>query len=73
MKSYFPIELIKTADLSPEGKYLMCSHPHGVMCAGLQCAVGSDACGWSEKFKGDLVKLKRIRLFGNAVAQKRDV
>ena len=55
MKQYFPIELIKTSDLSPDGKYLMCSHPHGVMCAGLQCAVGSNACGWNEKFKGDTI------------------
>ena len=52
-QKYFPIELVKTADLDPNRKYLMCSHPHGVMCAGLQCAVGSNACGWQEKFKGE--------------------
>ena len=56
MKSYFPIELIKTADLPPDGKYLMGSHPHGVMCAGLQCAVGSEICGWAEKFKGEFAQ-----------------
>ena len=52
-KDYFPIELVKTAELPPERKYLMCSHPHGVMCAGLQCAIGSNACGWSKKFTGE--------------------
>ena len=52
LKGYFPIELIKTADLQPDGKYLICSHPHGVMPAGINCAVGTDACGWNEKYPG---------------------
>ena len=53
-KNTFQSKLVNTADLDPNRKYLMCSHPHGVMCAGLQCAVGSNACGWQEKFKGKL-------------------
>ena len=51
-KDYFPIELVKTAELPPDGNYLIGSHPHGVMCAGLYCAVGTDACGWPEKYPG---------------------
>ena len=51
-KEYFPIELVKTAELPPDGNYLIGSHPHGVMCAGLYCAVGTDACGWPEKYPG---------------------
>jgi len=51
-RDYFPIEMVKTADLNPERKYLLCSHPHGVMPAGINIAVGTNACGWDEKFPG---------------------
>ena len=51
-KDYFPIELIKTADLDPDGKYLLCSHPHGVMPAGILCSLGTKECGWFDKFPG---------------------
>ena len=52
-KDYFPIELIKTADLHPDGKYLLCSHPHGAMPAGINIATASNVCGWNEKFPGN--------------------
>ncbi|CAH1396906.1 unnamed protein product [Nezara viridula] len=29
---YFPIRLIKTADLDPRKNYIFCTHPHGVVC-----------------------------------------
>lgn len=29
---YFPIRLIKTADLDPRRNYIFCTHPHGVLC-----------------------------------------
>ena len=54
-KDYFPIEMVKTADLNPERKYLLCSHPHGVMPAGINIAVGTNACGWNEKFPGNFM------------------
>merc|ERR1719284_608927 len=31
---YFPIKLVKTAELDPTRSYLLGSHPHGVLCSG---------------------------------------
>ena len=45
--------MIKTADLHPDGKYLLCSHPHGAMPAGINVATGTNVCGWDEKFPGN--------------------
>ena len=56
-KDYFPIELIKTHDLDSDGKYLLCSHPHGVMPAGILCSLGTKECGWFDKFPGLLFSL----------------
>ncbi|XP_030837558.1 2-acylglycerol O-acyltransferase 2-A [Strongylocentrotus purpuratus] len=52
MRNYFPINLIKTADLDPKNNYMMGSHPHGVMSMGSVVSFGSEACGFSEKFPG---------------------
>ena len=64
-KDYFPIELIKTADLDPHGKYLLCSHPHGAMPAGINIATATNGrgkdksktrkgqCGRCNEFKGN--------------------
>ncbi|XP_024218426.1 diacylglycerol O-acyltransferase 2-like protein 6 isoform X2 [Halyomorpha halys] len=30
--NYFPIRLVKTADLDPKRNYIFCTHPHGVIC-----------------------------------------
>ncbi|KAM3602192.1 uncharacterized protein V6R79_025962 [Siganus canaliculatus] len=34
MRDYFPIKLVKTADLDPRNNYVMGFHPHGVLVAG---------------------------------------
>ncbi|XP_030837553.1 2-acylglycerol O-acyltransferase 2-A [Strongylocentrotus purpuratus] len=52
MRNYFPINLIKTADLDPKNNYLMGFHPHGVMSMGSFVNFGTEACGFSEKFPG---------------------
>ena len=51
-RDYFPLELVKTANLDPNGKYLLCSHPHGAMPAGINIATATNVCGWDEKFPG---------------------
>jgi hypothetical protein len=33
-RDYFPVRLIKTADLNPQHKYIIGSHPHGIICMG---------------------------------------
>lgn len=49
---YFPIRLVKTADLDPEDNYIFCYHPHGVVCLGAQGNFCGDATSFSEKFPG---------------------
>jgi len=51
-RDYFPIQLVKTADLDPEKKYLICCHPHGILCFGAVCCFGSESCHFSLKFPG---------------------
>lgn len=47
---YFPISLIKTADLSPAKNYIFGLHPHGIMCHSHFCNMGSEGTGFSLKF-----------------------
>ena len=41
-KDFFPAKLVKTADLDPEQSYLICSHPHGILCYGAYAAFGGN-------------------------------
>ena len=50
--NYFPIKLVKTADLDPKRSYLMGNHPHGILCAGAFASFATDALGFDEKFPG---------------------
>lgn len=49
---YFPIELVKTAELSPEKNYLFAVSPHGIMCFSSLINFGTEATGFSHKFPG---------------------
>ena len=51
-RDYFPISLVKTADLDPNRNYLMGSHPHGIIGCGALCNFGSEATGFSKLFPG---------------------
>jgi len=51
-RDYFPVKLVRTAPLPPSSNYLVCSHPHGVLCFGASCAFASEACGWADQFQG---------------------
>lgn len=57
MRNYFPVNLIKTADLDPKHNYLLGFHPHGIMSMGAFVNFGTEACGFSEKFPGILPTL----------------
>jgi len=51
-RDYFPIDLVKTVELSPDENYLVGSHPHGVLSAGAFsnfCTEGND---FEAKFPG---------------------
>ena len=60
---YFPIKLIKTADLDPNQTYLMGSHPHGIICFGAFTAFGTDALGFREKFPGLFPRMLTLKHF----------
>ena len=49
---YYPITLVKTSDLDPQKNYIFGYHPHGIFCEGASIGLGTDACGFSEKFPG---------------------
>uniref|UniRef100_A0A1I8A8I6 Acyltransferase n=1 Tax=Steinernema glaseri TaxID=37863 RepID=A0A1I8A8I6_9BILA len=49
---YFPMKLVKTADLDPKRNYILGSHPHGVFCCGVFGNICTEASGISEKFPG---------------------
>jgi len=51
-RDYFPIQLVKTAPLDPDRNYLICCHPHGILCFGAACCFASEGCGFSTKFPG---------------------
>ncbi|ODN02124.1 2-acylglycerol O-acyltransferase 1 [Orchesella cincta] len=49
---YFPIDLIKTAELDPNRNYLFCSHPHGLLCTGAFASFGTEGKEVSKLFPG---------------------
>lgn len=51
-RDFFPIHLIKTAELDPSKNYIMGYHPHGVLCAGAFCNFATEATNFSKVFPG---------------------
>ena len=51
-KDFFPAKLVKTADLDPEQSYLICSHPHGILCYGAFAAFGTNFLQFDKIFPG---------------------
>lgn len=49
---YFPIHLVKTADLDPKGNYIFAYHPHGIIGMGALGNFCGEGTGFSEKFPG---------------------
>jgi hypothetical protein len=49
---YFPIELVKTADLDPRRNYIFGVSPHGVMCFSAFANFSTEGTGFSSKFPG---------------------
>ncbi|KAM4620066.1 2-acylglycerol O-acyltransferase 3b [Polymixia lowei] len=68
-RDYFPIKLVKTAELNPNKNYIFGCHPHGIMSAGAFICFGTESCGFSKTFPGlrsslaTLAGLFRIPLF----------
>eukprot|EP00794_Sanderia_malayensis_P011362 gene11362-12547_t len=51
-KNYFPIEMVKTADLNPDNNYIFGYHPHGILCAGAFCCFATEATEFEKVFPG---------------------
>ncbi|BGO92765.1 diacylglycerol O-acyltransferase 1 [Rhodotorula toruloides] len=49
---YYPVSLIKSADLPPDRKYVFGYHPHGVIGMGAIANFATDATGFSTLFPG---------------------
>ncbi|XP_033973155.1 2-acylglycerol O-acyltransferase 2 [Trematomus bernacchii] len=52
MRDYFPVKLVKTADLDPRHNYVLGFHPHGVLVAGAFTNFCTYATGFRELFPG---------------------
>jgi hypothetical protein len=52
MAEYFPVELIKTADLPADKNYIFGCHPHGVLGVGAFINFGTNATDFNKKFPG---------------------
>ena len=52
MRDYYPISLVKTAELDPTKNYVFGYHPHGVIPEGLAVCFGSEALQFSKRFPG---------------------
>ncbi|XP_075448804.1 2-acylglycerol O-acyltransferase 2 [Ascaphus truei] len=52
LRDYFPITLIKTADLNPNQNYVLGSHPHGVLVAGAFTNFCTEATGFNDLYPG---------------------
>ncbi|XP_055331416.1 2-acylglycerol O-acyltransferase 2-A-like [Paramacrobiotus metropolitanus] len=62
LRDFFPVTLIKTAELSPENNYIFGYHPHGVMSMGGFVNFSTEATGFSEKFPGIRPYLLTLKL-----------
>ncbi|XP_055347148.1 acyl-CoA wax alcohol acyltransferase 1-like [Paramacrobiotus metropolitanus] len=61
-RDYFPIHIIKTADLDPGGKYVMGVHPHGASLAlGALCTFHTEALGFRNLFPDIDVRLLALK------------
>lgn len=52
MRDYYPVTLVKTAELDPTRNYIFGYHPHGVISDGLAVGFGSEALNFSKTFPG---------------------
>ncbi|KAH8372647.1 hypothetical protein KR009_001913 [Drosophila setifemur] len=49
-RDYFPVELVKTAELPPNKNYILASFPHGILGTGIGINMGLDISKWLELF-----------------------
>ncbi|KAM8898931.1 2-acylglycerol O-acyltransferase 3b isoform 1-T4 [Spinachia spinachia] len=52
LRDFFPIKLVKTAELNPNRNYILGCHPHGIMSAGAFACFSTESCGFTTVFPG---------------------
>uniref|UniRef100_A0A8C8LXK6 Acyltransferase n=1 Tax=Oncorhynchus tshawytscha TaxID=74940 RepID=A0A8C8LXK6_ONCTS len=52
VRDYFPMKLVKTAELNPNENYILGCHPHGVLSIGAFASFSTEACGFMDLFPG---------------------
>ncbi|XP_034147518.1 diacylglycerol O-acyltransferase 2-like [Esox lucius] len=52
VRDYFPMKLVKTAELNPNKNYILGCHPHGVLSIGAFISFSTEACGFKDLFPG---------------------
>ncbi|XP_055417859.1 2-acylglycerol O-acyltransferase 3-like [Bubalus kerabau] len=52
LSDYFPIKLIKTAELPSDGNYVPVTHPHGILAIASFCNFCTEGTGSSQQFPG---------------------
>ncbi|XP_004688316.1 PREDICTED: 2-acylglycerol O-acyltransferase 3 [Condylura cristata] len=52
LRDYYPIKLVKTAELPPDQNYVLGAHPHGVMGTGIATNFSTESNDFSGKFPG---------------------
>jgi hypothetical protein len=62
VRDYYPIELVKTAELDASKNYIMGVGPHGIMCFSAMTNFGTEATGFSHKFPGLTRHLMALQL-----------
>ncbi|KAF1378709.1 hypothetical protein PFLUV_G00193340 [Perca fluviatilis] len=52
LRDFFPIKLVKTAELNPNKNYILGCHPHGIMSFGGFACFSTESCGFTKVFPG---------------------
>ncbi|EIE22510.1 hypothetical protein COCSUDRAFT_83467 [Coccomyxa subellipsoidea C-169] len=61
LADYFPVRLIKTADLDPSKRYILGLHPHGVLTISAWATFASEGTNFSRTFPGIDLRVATLR------------
>ncbi|XP_061402539.1 2-acylglycerol O-acyltransferase 2-like [Musca vetustissima] len=63
LRSYFPVELVKTAELPPNRNYVIATFPHGIIGTGISVNMGLSIGKWLELFPGVRPKAATLDMY----------
>ena len=72
LRDYFPVSLVKTAELPADRHYIFCVHPHGAMSYGAVVNFCTEATGFSDLFPGITPHLLSLKM-GYRIPMMRDI